>query len=1144
MFAMAIALASGCGEREPVEPAEGGPLTVRLSMLFPRRSIYHRGAEEWERLVGEESGGEMAMEVYPGGELLSRVEGDQLGLLESGAAELAVVRPSELAHVSPSLEVLYLPFLFANRRSADAVLESEVGRKPLEGLEKGGIVGLGYFSGPFLQLSSTRRVVVPEDMGGLRVRLPGFRSRRIDGEAMRLLGVESVDVALDDLKPASAAGRIDGQVSTLDQYNMLDVERWQEHVTMLNYSFEPLVICSSSAFWDGMSLKQREILVSTLRESARYQRELLVREERRAREKLYGGGSSVVELIPEELERFRKVVEKKYAAMAPGVEEALIAAVKEEADKNREPYLYRFYDELGSARVEAPPYTSEAYPGEKLPARGEGSALAHIGDAYDFDERYGIFCPVPSRLEYEVVVPPNAKLEFGIGVRPSAHEQFPPGAGVTFAVDVESGGGLRRVYERTLDPMVKDEEKQWVDERLDIDSPLGERARIVFSAESVAQNEDGERMYYGAIWTNPVLYEEDVDTCHRNVILISIDTLRADALGCYGNRHAASPNIDGMAGEGTMFDNCISQDTWTLPSHMSIMTSLYPSAHNMTEFWCDRQVGLSPGYLTLAEVMRDNGYNTIAFAESGLVDSIYGFKQGFNSYSNFWTFTDQEIHPERAVARDDGVVRLPPPLPVSFKHKLSGVVRSTNLTFSRAVEWLKSRGRRKFFCFIHTYEVHIPYFRNPYVRLFDPLYTGIVPDTLTYEKVGEICKEAYSGGNKVLSERDEEHLWALYSAQVRFTDDFIGLLLDAIKAANLDHDTLVLFASDHGERLYSHGVFIDHGGSPHDALVKVPLIVRCDSIIPRDKKILQQVASLDIFPTVLDFTGCSKPAVLEGMSLYPSVVEGAPLQEKRPVYVEDNDRIQRGEGENRIGWRIGMRLDGKKFIYYPSTGYRELFDLFSDPGEVENIAETSEEAERMEKMVQSFIRRRPYGYYLVFTEEGAKHTFKGQLTVDGVFMGVYAQGIRWWYQREASTDSWFKRISFKTESDGVGMHVLNFVVHPEDAQVTLDLRVDGKRQPAIVFLGDSMGHPEELPWKLDSSIRTARNPYSVLASSARLGCYVSRVDSPYLVDEVQREGLRVVLGERPRLEEAGPAVPDKERVDRAREQLKALGYIQ
>lgn len=1158
LLALTIALTCGCGEKEPAKPVEKGTTAIKLSMLFPKGSTYYRGADRWAELIEKESGNKIRLEVYPGGQLLAEREGNQLGLLEAGAADIAVFRPSELAHLSPSLEVLYLPFLFPNRRSADAVLESEVGRRLLDGLRKGEVIGLGYYSGPFLQLCSTRRVVVPSDLVGLKVRLPRSRSSRIDGEAVKLLGMETPDIPLDHLRFAISKGRIDGQVSVLDIYNSLDLEKWQKHVAMLNYSFEPMVVCASSAFWNRLSREHQEMLLSTFRESWRYQRELLIKGEMLAKKKIYDKGVSLVELIPEELDLFRRVVEKKYAAMAPGSDEALISEVREEADRNREPYLYRFYDNLGGAAVEAAKYLSEAYPKETLPVKAEGSVLAHIGDAYGIDERYGIFCPVPSRLEYEVVIPPNAKLEFGIGVRPRAHKQFTDG--VTFKIDVGSEDGeSREIYKRTLNPFVNSVDRRWVDELLDIDLSPGKTVKIVFSAESAGHEKKAGEIYYGAIWTNPVLYEEDKDTYHRNIILISIDTLRADALGCYGNRIKASPNIDRMAKEGTLFSHCISQDTWTLSSHMSLMTSLYPAHHYMTSSQIKRpiKVELRPGHLTLAEVMRDKGYNTVAFTESGFVHSAFGFNQGFNSYSNSWT-KDRDTR--------EKTMEL---MPLAFRDGFVGDKglgtgqTSSRVIFSAAQKMVKDRGKRKFFYFIHTYETHIPYFENPYLRLFSPKYSGFIPGSIDEKQQDELAARVFSGRLK-MTEKDIEHLWALYSSNVRYVDDFVGEFLETLKETGLEHNTLVIFTSDHGENIYSHGQLIDHCHLPYEPVVKVPLIMRCDSIVPKGKEVSMQVASLDIFPTVLDFTGCGKPSILEGISLYPSLLTGASLSKGRPIYMNAD-------------WYVGLRVNGKKFIHERIGGNRELFDLSSDPGEVQNIAEDSKDTPKLNKMVREFIMKHPQGYYLVFSGDSSEHVFEGELVTDGYFSYLTFDNIE---KKKLHEDQFFSTMWFKTKVKGPTEHVVNFDVYPEGARVSLDLDVDGEHDPAKVFIGGSMSHPEELPWEFDDSIKTARNPYWFTASK-KVGCRVSKIESPFLIDKELREGLRGTLAKKMQLErtvregegriaideekkermeeldrrlknlgladEGGGTDLDeeeKERVKQMREQLKTLGYIQ
>jgi len=326
------------------------------------------------------------------------------------------------------------------------------------------------------------------------------------------------------------------------------------------------------------------------------------------------------------------------------------------------------------------------------------------------------------------------------------------------------------------------------------------------------------------------------------------------------------------------------------------------------------------------------------------------------------------------------------------------------------------------------------------------------------------------------------------------------------------------------------------------------LILKCDSIIPGGKEISSQAAALDIFPTVLDFAGCRKPSILEGLSLYSSIIEGKTLLSKeRPIYIENNDRANRGEGKDRKGWRVGLRLAGKKFIYYPSTGYRELFDITSDPGEIENIAEVSEETEKLEKMVKGFIRKRPHGYYLVFTGSSSGQTIEGELSVDGEIIRIFCEGGK---ELESSKSSSGEIVRFNVPPGRADEYIVGFDVQPDDARITLDIKVDGNSNPASVFLGDSRRNPESLPWQFDDSRITVADPYS-LTSSSKVGCHVCKISSPFLIDREARGGIKATTAEESqlgkRVDGSGVFVMDEEekrRTEQLRERLKALGYIQ
>jgi len=337
-----------------------------------------------------------------------------------------------------------------------------------------------------------------------------------------------------------------------------------------------------------------------------------------------------------------------------------------------------------------------------------------------------------------------------------------------------------------------------------------------------------------------------------NLVIVSIDTLRADRLSSYGNPRPTSPRIDRLADEGVMFENAFSHSPKTAASHMTLMTGLYPEAHRVRnrltggEMWLGR---LSSDIPTLAEILAAAGYKTHGRNGGGNMHGEIGFARGFESYSQ----------PREAGA---------------------------NGVFHSAIRQLRalSTEPEPFFLFVHTYQVHSPYLPpERYRDLFvDPTYDGGITTRLPQltggagAQFGNIHRAFWSRVDRD-SDADRQHLLDLYDACIRFTDDKIGLLLDKIEAFGLAETTLVVVLSDHGEE------FGEHDGFEHNALwdeiLRVPLVIRVpQSIRPgwQAKRIAASVGLIDVLPTLLEIMGVPVPGHLPGPSLIPLVETAAP----------------------------------------------------------------------------------------------------------------------------------------------------------------------------------------------------------------------------------------------------------------------------
>ncbi len=385
-----------------------------------------------------------------------------------------------------------------------------------------------------------------------------------------------------------------------------------------------------------------------------------------------------------------------------------------------------------------------------------------------------------------------------------------------------------------------------------------------------------------------------------NLILISIDTLRADHLGTYGYGLPTSPTIDArLAAEGVTFTDVYSQSPKTTPSHMTLFTSLYPSVHGV-EIWQDGRPAhvLNPAVHTLAEVLKNAGYATAAFTGGAQVDPARGFDQGFDLYT------------------------------------VGGQRR-------RVRRWLGRHRWERFFVFYHTYDVHDPYLPpDDYIRRFDPDYRGRVLDTVHRLRAeGSTSVAEWEGVSHRFwasvdrnDPRDVRFVERLYDAGIRRMDEeTIRPLLERLDELGLTRNTLIVFTSDHGEAFNEHGHFL------HDDLyagtLRVPLILRWPGTLPAGlrvgsdgSRIGSRARLIDVMPTVLGLLGVPAPPTLQGQSLTPFVsTDFAGTLDLEGAVSEYSDA------------HPFQSLREGQMSYIVDGGEERLFDLRRDPGEHENV---------------------------------------------------------------------------------------------------------------------------------------------------------------------------------------------------------------
>ena len=525
--------------------------------------------------------------------------------------------------------------------------------------------------------------------------------------------------------------------------------------------------------------------------------------------------------------------------------------------------------------------------------------------------RVGVPVLCSSQLTFEATIPRDGILHAGYGILPPFALSS---ATAEFRITALSGGKEERLASKTLCPANESVRAfRYHDSHISLKHYAGKTIRLRFEVE---RQGNGEPLV--ACWSEPVI-GSPAKKKHDNVLLIMLDTLRADRVGVYGSERNLTPTIDGLAENGVTFLNTVVQAPWTLPSHASLFTGLYPS-----ETGCDRsgETGnvLQEAYTTWAECFQRRGYHTAAFTTGVRIRGEYGFNQGFDLY--------QDVEYDMSY--------------------------SLEALHERMRAWLDDRRDEPWFLFVHTYAVHFPYKHQQYVD-----YRSIPRN---WEDIRQIDVDAYDGG-------------------VRYADEWVGVLMRELEHRGLSDSTLTVITSDHGEDLGERGMPrpARHGHALYDEQLLVPLILhhpaRLAPRIDTGKKITQQVRLLDLMPTVLDLMGWEPPVLSHGESLIPLIQGGETLERfafsEAMTYGVPQISVRTNQFKLIVVPSPNARLDKTPTgVPVPIPEPILLFDLKSDPGETVNIA--SERPGQLKQMKRLLEIIQEQTYPAVYFTEGAE----------------------------------------------------------------------------------------------------------------------------------------------------------------------------
>jgi len=391
-----------------------------------------------------------------------------------------------------------------------------------------------------------------------------------------------------------------------------------------------------------------------------------------------------------------------------------------------------------------------------------------------------------------------------------------------------------------------------------------------------------------------------------NVVLISIDTLRPDHLGCYGYHRDTSPALDKLAAEGVRFSSAYSHSSWTLPSHMTMMTSLHPSQHRVGP----EKRALADSVFTLAQVLSVEGYETAGFVSWVYLARVWGFARGFAKYVEIWGAPEREDDP-------------------------SGGAGTAEAVTDAAVKWLAGKPREPFFLFLHYFDPHMNYAAPaPYDSMFDPEYTG--PARGEWSWLGPYIRWM-NEEPRLLPPRDTEHVVALYDGEIRYVDAQMERLIAQLEETFGLDECLVVFTSDHGEEFNDHGSMEGHGWTLYDEVLRVPLVLRWPSRLPGGLTVDRGAGLIDLAPTVLDLLNVPIPGQFQGRSLWELMREAPRPGYERSLFAETH----------RFNRKRCVRRGRFKLIHTDDTGTGpggvrwaerwELYDVVADSGETRNL---------------------------------------------------------------------------------------------------------------------------------------------------------------------------------------------------------------
>ncbi|HSN54266.1 MAG TPA: sulfatase [Candidatus Sulfomarinibacteraceae bacterium] len=553
------------------------------------------------------------------------------------------------------------------------------------------------------------------------------------------------------------------------------------------------------------------------------------------------------------------------------------------------------------------------------------------------DLRNALLLPPGSSVERRLRVVGEAELRAWVGLPAGVDRP------VSFRASVrEPGCDEVMLFERQVGPGA-DRVDRWWPVRAGLEPWIGRDVTLVFEA---AAGPGMDRTRGIPLLANPeVVAAGSGDSERLNLILISIDTLRADHLSLLGYPLPTSPNIDRWAAAAAaVFESVVAPAPWTLPSHVSLLTGLDALRHGINHDVGGLGAGNGGDDAVLAldflaEILSRSGYETAGFTGGAYLHPRYGFAQGFDRFVSW---------PDRA---RDG-------------HELEVGV-------DNALALMAGEGTRPFFVFLHTYAVHDPYRARPgfYERVSTlpgdrPTGRVALKSPETRPETGFLQQNVFvwrppDGGQEdiVLDDEARRRITAMYDSGIAYMDEQIGRLLDGMRELGVADRTVIVLTSDHGESLG------DAGRAGHiylsDDNLLVPLLIAVPGGAGAGRRIERQVRLIDVAPTVLELLGIERPAAMDGVSLAPLLRGGeAKVPAEAWSYAAASNRGLSLRLDNRL------KLTLNTTAWFPATSRRGLFDLERDPAESVDLAAVDRRAGALHAAADAYLEAEARGLRL------------------------------------------------------------------------------------------------------------------------------------------------------------------------------------